>query len=224
MIDSDLFSRWQSHTGYDPFFRDGVLSNEAWSTATPKVLFLLKESYGDWHGIEGPINIYNGKNRKFWWNIVRWKYLINHLVNHNEIADFPKKEDLPEVSMKDGFLDDIAYVNVKKSIGTSKSNNNEIQNYARKDKAFLAEQIDAINPDIILCGSTFWSYHVVYDGNNTMQQVSDRVHVHGDRVVLDYYHPGYFSAKGGELGLYNMLASIVSTLPAKEHLLKLKAD
>lgn len=58
---NELQTRWKKARGYEPFFVDGAICPESWMGAQYRIAFLLKESYGDWHGIDGPINIYTGK-------------------------------------------------------------------------------------------------------------------------------------------------------------------
>ena len=206
-----LLSRWKLERGYDPFFADGVIDATAWRDAPLRVAFLLKESYGDWFGIDGPVNIRSGKNSKFWWNICRWKFLINRIANGERDQAFPAAEDLPEVRFKGDRLDDIAYINIKKSIGTSQSHNKEIQSFAVRDQEFLREQIDGASPQVVLCGGTFWSYHVLYDKLESVSKLADKVYIHNNRLVIDFFHPGYFAAKGGERGLYDQLFQILNS-------------
>ena len=208
----NLFDQWQREMGYETFFRDGVLSPKDWNSSIVKVLFLLKESYDGWDQCTSPIDIRTGTNKRFWWNIARWKFLIHHAFSTGTLPDYPTSEVLPEVVSGDYLLKDIAYVNVKKTLGKSKSNNAEIQRFAVKDRVFLAKQIEAINPDIILCGSTFWSYHPIYNGNNTIEKIDNRLYAHGKRKIIDFYHPGYYAFKGGEIGLYNMLKEVLKVI------------
>ena len=208
---SKLLDRWQDKYN-EPIFRDGTLSQCDWDEATPKILFLLKECYrsSEWFAIDGPIDIRGGKNKQFFPNIARWKYLVKNFYLKKSLPNFPEFENIPEIEYGDGRLKDIAYVNVKKTLGTSSSNNSEIQRFALKDKDLLVEQIDQLNPDIVFCCSTFWSYHPIYDGNNTITEVSDRVFKHEDRLIINYYHPGHTRYKGGQKGLYDTLKSILS--------------
>ena len=205
------FKSWQANRGYETFFEDGALCKDTWDKTPLKVLFLLKESYlsSKWYGIDGPIDINNGKNKKFWPNIVRWKYLLHETARTGIVPEFPNWEQLPEVMNKNSHIDDIAYVNVKKPLGTSISLHSEIMAYAERDREFLTEQIDALAPDVVLCGGTFWPYHFMYNGNDTITKIDERVYQHGDRLILDFYNPGYYAAKGGEKGLYQKLAEIV---------------
>jgi hypothetical protein len=208
---SDIFDRWQEKYGSEPLFRDGVLSQEDWDNAHPKILFLLKESYGDWFEVNGPIPIKSGNNKQFFPNIALWKYLVSHYLNTKVLPPFPSSlELLPEFQNGDGCLKEIAYVNVKKKLGTSISNSKEIQHFALRDKELLAEQMDMLNPDVVICCGTFWSYHPIYDGNKTIVPISKRIYKHGSRMIIDFYHPGYYAFRGGQSGLYDKLKELLS--------------
>ena len=84
--------------------------------------------------------------------------------------------------------------------------------FAKKDKEFLVQQIDMINPDIIVCGGTFWPYFEIYNGNTSMEEKSKFLWNHGKRIVIQFKHPGYKLIKGGAKTLYNQLKDILQPL------------
>lgn len=204
----ELFKDWQSTRNYSGFFKDGIIGEQDWNNKSPKIMFLLKENYSDGWEIDGGIDIRGGTNRQFFPNLARWKYLIEYIGQNNKVVGCPDDDAL--VDFLGGWvLSDVAYVNVKKSKGQSKSSNKMIQDFAVKDKDFLTKEIDIINPDIVICGGTFWSYHPIYDGNNNIECVANRVHKHEDRIILDFYHPGWRQCPGGYVGLYDKLKAIL---------------
>jgi hypothetical protein len=82
----------------------------------------------------------------------KYKYLV-YIITEVWNDRIPKFENINFI--KERIVDSIAYVNVKKNAGgTSKSNNNEIAQYAVSDKEFLKRQLNLINPNIIFCGGT----------------------------------------------------------------------
>ena len=204
-----LIAEWRRlRPEYAPFVIDGILDETIWETAAPKILFLLKESYGGWYQIKGPINVIDGGNKEFWPNICRWKHLIKSL-HQGVLPQFPELSELEEWRDGSFLLRDIAYVNIKKKLGGSTSNARDIMDFALRDQDFLRRQIDLIDPAIVLCGGTFWPYHAIYSGNTTMHKASDRVWCHGKRQVIDFKHPGNWQHKGGAAGLYNELLKIL---------------
>ncbi|MBN1865205.1 MAG: hypothetical protein JW808_09920 [Victivallales bacterium] len=213
-----LNDEWQSARDYSPFVRDGLLIEDDWARASPRILFLMKEAYrkAAWWEISGsPIGtVKRGKVGKIWQNILRWKFLLTKYFNDGELPPFPELQSIPEIANSEGRLTSIAYVNVSKELGDSSSNQKEIQNRAIKDREFLVRQIDLLDPDVVLCARTFWSYHPIYNGNNgnsTMTRVSDRVYSHGRRTVIDFYHPGK-PAGNRDKELYAKLQRILQEL------------
>lgn len=190
----ELYQKWEKQRNYIPFVRDGILLEDEWSNASPKIMFLMKESHKntDWWQIAGSeIDISkNDKVRKIWENIVRWKFLLNSYFNDGVIPSFLEKEELFRKALPLKKLGDIAYVNVSKELGESSSNAKHLQNRAIEDREFLTQQIDIIDPEIILCANTFSCYHPIYNGNQTIEKVSDRIHKHKDRIIIEFYHPG----------------------------------
>ncbi|MBN1864260.1 MAG: hypothetical protein JW808_05110 [Victivallales bacterium] len=204
----ELFKEWQAEREYDGFFQDGVIGENHWEAHSPRIIFVLRENYSDDWGIDCPIDIRGGTNSKFFPNLARWKYLIDKVCLTSHIYDFPSEEEL--CAHQGGWcLSNVAYVNIKKEKGTSRSSKNDILNYAVKDKKYLKREIDAIDPQVVLCGGTFAPYHAIYDGNNTIREISRQVHMHGDRVVVNFYHPGWWQCPGGEKGLYGRLQDAI---------------
>jgi hypothetical protein len=65
------------------------------------------------------------------------------------------KNDVPEgrILLKEGFMRQIAVIEVKKSFGGGKSDQTDIDDYYEKDKDIILAQINAIEPDFIINGS-----------------------------------------------------------------------
>jgi hypothetical protein len=205
-----FYDEWKNEMGYDPFNIDGILNNDKWNNAPTKIMFLAKESYGDYYPQRGQeIPIDGGKNKSFWWNVARWKHLIFKHMSGDEHEEFPNIEDLKEVKNGSRCLDDIAWVNIKKKLGGSKSNMTEIHQFAEKDKEFLEKQFAEINPEVVLCCGTFYAYKIVYSHTKDIVKISDGIYKHGSRLIIEFYHPGYFAYKGGQSGLYRKLSEIL---------------
>lgn len=191
---TDLRIKWSSARPYSPFVLDGELVYEDYLDSPHKLLFLMKESYvaSDWWDIAGsPIEtMQGGKVDTIWQNIHRWKFLINSFLSDGEVPAYPELEDLEGYSPASFPLSDIAYVNVSKELGESTSNAKFIQKRAIDDQEFLREQIDLLNPYVVICAGTFWCYHPIYNGNETISQVGERLYSHQGRTVIDFYHPG----------------------------------
>lgn len=197
---AELFARWkQARPEYDNesegkrFSLDGIQNYDAWKNSIPKILFLLKENRAaadDWEPCQG----INRDANPFSINITRWRQLImdSYLKDSKEPSYL--RLELPE------SVNDIAIIEVKKvNEGKGSSSYNDIRNYARKDRDFIKEQIELINPDIILCCSTgdFYSDDI-YGDEQWEHLVHDSrcdCYKHGNRLVIDFFHP---STRSGE--------------------------
>jgi hypothetical protein len=201
----ELYIKWQGNRNYSNFVKDGILNYERWNSLSPKILFLLKESADHFTNIAGEkINITKGNGTHFWWNICYWKYIINCLYNNIEPL-FISTIDLPEVKLNNNILDSIAYVNIKKQCDNlTKSKDNDILNFAQKDKELLLEQIDLINPDVIFCSKvTFKAYKHIYEGN--IEEINRICFKHNGRLVINFFHPSFFQISGGRETIFNSL-------------------
>ncbi|WP_143525186.1 hypothetical protein [Labilibacter marinus] len=167
----------------------------------------MKESADDFTQIaEKDIDITSGNGSHFWWNICYWKYVINSIYNGKR-CEFMDKNELPEVKFNQNILDDIAYVNIKKKCDNkTKSNDGEIFSFAIEDKELLIEQIELINPNIVLCNHiTFRSYCHLY--GDEIEKLNEVCYKHNDRLILNFRHPSYFQIKGGRKTHFSDLKS-----------------
>ncbi len=197
----ELFAVWKKKEATDGidhksnrFIADGVVNRNAWACAEKKILFVLKEAYDlngdfpdlvDWIGKDHP-------NKRMWRRVARWIYGIN-LTTSSTIADY--KPQLSNTEHIDS-LNQIAVLNLKKSNGKTSSTREDIVKYAEYDREEIKREIELIDPDIVICGSTFSIlYENVYEqkpllsderNNNWFyyKKLGDR-----ERLYIDYYHP-----------------------------------
>lgn len=209
----ELLERWKrarpEYAGEGKrFSSDGIMNYEEWGKSKPKILFLLKENHAaedEWEPDEG---ITVGSN-VFSKNIARWRQILIELFTN------PAKElafsniELPET------INDIAIIEVKKlNEREGSSNYYDIRNYAIIDKDFLIEQFELINPDIVVCCSTGDYYEDDIFGEESWEQLLPvpiqrcNCYKHGNRLVIDFYHPSYKSeAQSKEL--FETLCSLI---------------
>ena len=205
----ELFQEWQKSRNYSGFFKDGIMGEQNWKDKEIKIMFLLKENYSDGWRINDKIDIRRGTNKKFFPNLARWKYLVDNIKICKKVLNYPTDKELEDFQ-KGWDMYDVAYVNVKKSIGKSTSDDKEIQKFAKEDKDFLTREIDIINPNIVICGKTFRSYRCIYNENEKIVKITDKIYKHKNRIIIDFYHPGWWQCKGGQEALYNKLKNIVN--------------
>ena len=196
--------------GYD--VKDGILDNECWEKSKLKILYLLKEANDDFVDIRNThIDIRHGNSKTFWWNVVFWKHALTAAFENPENLDssLPDKSNIEEVKNNNYLLKDIAYVNIKKrNFNLPTSENVDISNYAKSDKELLRQQIDLINPNVVLCcGIThqFLRYKMFYE-NDILEQLGEYCYKHKNRLVIDFYHPACRKGYATYSLLYNDLA------------------
>lgn len=194
---SALFDEWRPlvETDAGHFVEDGIICEEAWSRATRKVLFLLKEPNG-YCGEYGPLNellrkaAARNSTSKMWdrptfHNVGRWTFgLLNY---SGEVPDY----DTANAGRKTAVLG-CAYINIKKSSGGARATK-DVEVHAEKYAEFLKRQVDIIQPDIVVCGGTYKMLKkYVYPG---MVRVSHRVHQLEGLLFINAYHPGYVAKR-----------------------------
>lgn len=175
------------------FISDGIVNKDVWNNQSgKKILYILKEAYGEtedwsltkWLSQKRP-------SSSIWKRVIEWTYGI---LNTNESLIAKYSPDIYE--RNSDLFNNIAVVNLKKSAGKSSSSYGEIKAYAIADSAEIKKQLSIIDPDIIVCGSTFDALNHVYgekirpDGahcDNWFYYTN--VISGGNTLVIDYYHP-----------------------------------
>jgi hypothetical protein len=210
---AELFARWkQARPEYDNelegkrFSLDGIQNYTSWRKSAPKILFLLKENRAaadDWEPCQG----INRDANPFSLNITRWRQSLMDSYQKS-----PKETPFSPLELPKQ-VNDIAIIEVKKlNEGKGSSSYNDIRYYARKDKDFIKEQIELLNPDIIYCCSTgdFYSDDI-YGDEDWHHLICDskcNCYKHGNRLVIDFYHPSTRS-KQRERELFDILQRMI---------------
>lgn len=208
-----LFDRWERNVKSEGlgFVRDGIIDMNMWnkeeSDIKPRIVFLLKEAYirkPDKHGeyskswdLRDDIKSFLKKDHHTWWRCALWAYGIHELFETGDLPEFPGwdkdgwfyKDELRMPEVKNALLSS-AIVNIKKFNGKSRSTPDDLLYCINRDKCFIKEQIDLINPDIIVCGST-WPLILESKvfGESVPKRESDWVYRWDDKIFLDYWHP-----------------------------------
>lgn len=184
MTKQSLIAEWKNaRPEYKFFCEDGILVPEIWDDASPKILFLLKETYDTFIDISGELGP-NGGSAMFFRKLKMRTYIITELANKR----IPTYEGC--LAVKEQPNDSIAYVNIKKNVdhidNEWQSTYADIMEYAISDKDFLKKQINLINPDIIFCCATIEFLLEIYP---EIQEISDRVYRLGTIIIISYSHP-----------------------------------
>ena len=185
-----LMAQWkQEHTakGYQRFIRDGAVCPQSWwSQAAPRVCFFLKEAYTEEaSGYDLADGLHKNGPWRMWKKAAIWTQAIQDAFSGAVLYD-PNHIREQERAL----IDSIAIVNVKKSNGTNTSSYNDLEKYAMEDKPALKQQLELLQPQVILCGNTLGLLKLVLDGELKNENTwADKIAFWKNTLVIDYYHP-----------------------------------
>jgi len=165
-----LFARWSTQTT-DPgkFNPDGILNEQVWEKARPRIALLMKETYDLTGDLRKHLLWQIGEEKRprhcsIWPKVAgRWIAGILHQEAHKEQAApiktfgdvaLIRNEDWQHENWRLGLASS-AVINLKKLTGRSSAQNAELLAAARRDLAFLKEELEIIQPDVVLCCHTF---------------------------------------------------------------------
>lgn len=153
--------------------------------------------YRDWWNEE----IYHG----FAYRIAEWAYGV--------LNDFPPYDEIwPENDSARAHhaLKCIAFMNLKKSGGNGKSEEKQINKYVKRDKDLIQNQIDIINPEIIITGLTWASTsellfpHLDWKYSGYVIEITN----YKGAKMIDFYHA---SSRNAPSASYSLLQNIVGS-------------
>lgn len=186
-----LFLKWRkknNHINAERFNRDGIVNFEKWDAQEKKILFVLKEAYGEGGDYDLCAELAaKGPWGNIWNRVAEWTYGILN-TTENEIAPYTAlKNETPNT-----YLNKIAVMNIKKSNGKPMSDNKDLMSYAEEDCKELAEQFGLINPDVVVCGYTFdfinFALGMTIDKTNNPNENWYYYDQNG-RIFIDFFHP-----------------------------------
>ncbi len=137
---TELFARWQPQYG-DHFVKDGILCEDSWENARHRVLFVMRET-----------NDYVGDLRDTlegggWTQVARWAYGM--LQTDADVAC--PFEEANRADNREKGLRIAALMNLKKTPGGASSDPCEICFHAWKDRKWIKEEFDIVDPHIVVC-------------------------------------------------------------------------
>jgi len=203
---NQLFDEWEETVpGYkNKFIRDGVINEELYASAIPKILYVAKEPNNP--------DQKAGDFREWWkeeiaytfsYRLTEWSFgLLN---------DFPQYDNIwTDKELTKRAIHSIALMNIKKSGGGGSAEYVSMMEHVKTNFIFLHRQIKIVSPDIIILG-TSWSElrnglfpNIKWTSSGYVRSIGR----HENARVIDYYHP---SSRTPPAASYSLLQNIVQS-------------
>ncbi len=194
------------------FALDGPIVPEIWNQLSLKVLFILKETYGmdgcDTCKIMGNPDKFNDSKTNL--QISKVSYCIHETISNGFVPSVENTNNLSPEALKVSFSK-IAIVEVKKTSGETTSNDGLIRDHSRFNKEFLCQQIQLINPNIIICGGLVTWHSLTLDMGLFDRQIYNlnderKAFKCEDKIIYNGYHPSFSRFKPVEVTttIYNL--------------------
>ena len=180
----DLFRCWQERYGKQKIVPDGIIREEYWGTAKRKILFLLKER--NKKGNNSDADFRKLVDAGPWPVLGQWAYgLMNTSVDHIPFFN--------EANNKSNFQDSCrstAIINLKKTPGVASADIDAVERVVQNDRDLIINELEIIQPKIIVCGGTFRLCQNLFPGRDFKQIVEDdHCYLLGDTIWIDFCHP-----------------------------------
>jgi hypothetical protein len=181
---NELFDEWRLKLGVknDKFSEDGIIEEDKWKQAHRKILFLLKETN------DCPGDFRENCKKDPWPVLGYWAFGLQHVREHY----VP-----PFTSAKEGYAESFrssALVNLKKRPGKGSSEPVVIEQATRDDKDLIAEELQIIRPEVIVCGGT-WPFveNALFDDSlgqfEHIEPDKERCYLRDGIIWIDHCHP-----------------------------------
>jgi hypothetical protein len=226
MINETLIRLYKDYYGdkFDDIIQCGIVDEETYLSVYPKIVFLLREPHTEETGWSIPSglsrNVEKGlkgepleKGYMYTWRQAGvWAYSIIHGFDNYSVL----KSDIHVAK----GLQAIGMTNLKKTGGGASSNLREISYYARNEKDLWQRELEIMNPNLVICGSTYQDVQknlgldehdlAKIDGKPYSYSVYGASQ--GQRVIIDFWHPGI---RGNRDHILNHLRILIDRLKGK---------
>jgi hypothetical protein len=175
---------------------DGVVDAESYLRSSPKLMWILKEPWEEGE-IEGNWSVPKYFREGEIKNVRTYRRVA--YVSHCALNYYPRYSVVRQTASDRvwGSLKNIAFINVKKFPGKSKSYGPEITAYYRHYQALLLRQLAAFNPDVVIGGYTLHLFcNDLGLANDGFTSAGTAVYwKHRGCLYINAYHPGYWRIK-----------------------------
>jgi hypothetical protein len=208
-----LFDKWETESnknGETAFCRDGLMYkygrdknyvDELWGKSQKRIMFLLKdpkEESGDsreW--------LYYESNRQLQAQFIRKLACLLYglsTAKNGKTVDFSAITNEQIVSCFDETP--FAFVESKKQAGTTTIKDKELDKYINRYKEYLTEEINILNPNIIVCCGGPQYHFALTDLCKNAEIIDKNIHFHkeSNTLLIYSYHP---SARTSYESFYN---------------------
>lgn len=172
---------------YDEFCEDGIVSAIDYTMSNFKICYILKETNSS-TGFDLAKFVREGCCGATWNNISRWTAGILFNKEFDDVKSISKDDRIK-------YLAPIAAINLKKTPGSASSNNKIISSFARDDKAYILDELKAIDPEIIICCGTgdIFIEEILDKKSSDFKNVENNddlfYYWHNDKLIVKYRHP-----------------------------------
>jgi hypothetical protein len=179
---------------------DGVVDFDLYLASAPKILWILKEPVDE---------IINGVPAGGGWSMTKHVLSVGKFGNKPPFApmayvaysvfnNFPKWAEIDYVTENPKVKEavkHIAYINISKMPALSTSGGTDFAGIYRQNRHLLRKQIDGMQPDVIIGGSTlpFFFSDLHLDANRFMKKGSASFCLQDSRLYIDAYHPSQWN-------------------------------
>ncbi|RLE39363.1 hypothetical protein DRJ17_01420 [Candidatus Woesearchaeota archaeon] len=193
-----LNTLFESHLGPN-FFPDGVIDEERFLSANPKILYLLKDVNAleteQWDLRDaGRYFARKLKEKGASYPTITKMATISHYILEG-FPDYASEQWIPGEDLAESLLS-IAIVNLKKTAGKSSTSDEKIKPHAEKNFKMWKSEIDIIQPDIALCGGTYYLVKDLFIKNGVIKESDLEVTPNGmhffrynNSALVDVPHP-----------------------------------
>lgn len=176
------------------WFFDGPFNIEKYYNSDKKILWLLKEPYDSRPENEKKSECFSSiakshfishKSKQTWLPVIYISYAIVNNISSEKILEFKP------IGMINA-LDSVSIVNVSKVPANTTTNWRNLVNSFEKNETYLKQQIDILNPDILIFGGTFDLYDKFYDiksQNSDKTKLYLKLHNGKEIRLLHTHHP-----------------------------------
>ncbi len=202
-----LFEKWEAKSienmDKNQFCQDGLMYkyghdnnyvDELWDKSQKRILFLLKDPK-EFSGDSREWLQKKEENRQLQSSFIKkLAYVLYGLstVKDGKIADF---WDITHEQLVECFNEiPFAFVESKKQAGTIQIQDKVLKKYINDYKEFLTEEINILNPDIIICFGQPQYHFAVNDLFKDVEKIDNNIHIdkHTNTLIIYSYHPSYF--------------------------------